>query len=106
MLRRLGGTPQASDCPSAGLTAAQIVDVLHGGDGYVEPVRALVPLGRSLAEMTAFFGGRPADESAPAAAAELLRTLRRDPDEAPLDGERYLGDVLFDVLEALPRRRA
>lgn len=102
MLVRVGGPPVEDSKELAGLTAARIVDVLRGGRGDVPESMSLVPLGVWLGQMTAHFGGAPTTEHAVGAASDLLRTLRGDGAYAGPPEDRYLGDVLRDVLYALP----
>jgi hypothetical protein len=104
MLVRVGGPRVTDPHEFAGLTAARIVDVLGGGSGDVGDPMSLVPLGAWLARMTQHFGGTATTEDAELAARELLATLRGDDYTGEADG-RYLGDVLKDVLDALPQAR-
>lgn len=114
ILARLGGQPLAADEP-AGMLAARIVDILHGGDGgaSLPEFLALVSLGYWLADMVAFFGGTPVGEMTQQVGAQLLGVLRGGDglEEARLDN-RYLGEILKDVLSEMPpfedilRRRA
>ncbi|HXH21057.1 MAG TPA: hypothetical protein VNN10_03430 [Dehalococcoidia bacterium] len=103
ILAHLGGRTYAVDEP-AGMVAARIVDILHGGDGgeRLPEFLALVPLGRWLAEMVAVFGGQPVSESTQEVAAQLLGVLRGGDGvvESRTD-RRYPGDILNDVLETL-----
>jgi len=101
MLARLGGKPLAPDQP-AGMTAAQVAGILDGETAPPPEFFALVPLGYWFCDMIAFFGGRPSHEAAGPAASQLLAQLR-GPEEADGGGrERYLGEVLWDILGALP----
>jgi hypothetical protein len=102
ILAAVGGEPVLDLQETAGLTAARIVEVLEGGSGEVPDWMSLVPLGNWLARMTAHFGGAPTTEDAVGAANELLRALRGDPGGDVSSEERYLGDILKDVLDALP----
>lgn len=106
MLAHLGGRTLSPDEP-AGMIAARIVDILHGGDGggRLPEILSLVPLGRWLAEMVAFFGGGPVGEMTQPVAAQLLGVLRGGDgvEESMLD-KRYPGEILRDVLQELPPR--
>jgi hypothetical protein len=99
ILAALGGRTLSSDEP-AGMIAARIVDILHGGDGgaSLPEFLALVPLGRWLAEMVAVYGGTPVSEMTQPVAAQLLGVLRGGDgiEEAKLD-KRYPGEILRDV---------
>ena len=77
ILEHLGGRVLSADEP-AGMTAARIVDRLHGGEGGPEMPEflALVPLGYWLAEMVAFYGGEPVSEMTQSVAAQLLGVVR------------------------------
>jgi hypothetical protein len=102
ILRYLGGSPVAADQP-AGMTAAQIVARLHGEEREPPEFFALVPLGYWLCDMIAFFGGTPAVEAAGPAAAQLLRVLRGSEGRVEAETDtRYPGDILMDILGALP----
>jgi aryl-alcohol dehydrogenase-like predicted oxidoreductase len=102
MLEKVGGRSAEDSMHLAGLTAARIVDLLNGGRGNVPESMSLVPLGYWLTRMTRHFGGEPTTEDAVQAAAELLSTLRRPAGRGGSDTNRYLGDILKDVLDALP----
>ena len=102
ILQRLGGNPVAADQP-AGMTAAQIVGILHGEAKDPPEFFALVPLGYWFCDMIAFFGGTPVVEAAGGAAAQLLGVLRGGDGGAEVESDkRYPGDILMDILEALP----
>jgi hypothetical protein len=108
ILAHLGGRTCAPDEP-AGMIAARIVDILHGGDGgeRLPEFLALVPLGRWLAEMVAVYGGEPVGESTPEVAAQLLGVLRGgDGIAESRTDRRYPGDILMDVLAELQRARS
>jgi hypothetical protein len=102
MLTKAGGDGDASRDRPPGYVAAQVLDVLLGGDGDLPDVMALHPLGATLAEMTRVFGGEPTTLEAQQAAAELLRVLRGEEGGPP--DERPLRAILRDVLEAMPSR--
>ena len=107
LLVHLGGRTLADDEP-AGMTAARIVDRLHGGEGGPElpEYLALVPLGYWLAGMVAFYGGEPIGESTGPIAAQLLAVLRGGDGLAESRSDtRYPGDILADVLAELRKRK-
>jgi hypothetical protein len=101
ILAHLGGRTYAPDEP-AGMIAARIVDILHGGDGSerLPEFLALVPLGRWLAEMVAVYGGEPVSEATPEVAAQLLGVVRGGDGIAESKTDRrYPGEILMDVLD-------
>jgi hypothetical protein len=106
ILHQLGGASPSPDEP-AGMIAARIVDRLHGGpaDESLPEVLSLVPLGRWLADMVAFFGGHPVSEMTQPVAAQLLGVLRGTDgiSESRLDN-RYLGEILRDIAVELAHR--
>jgi hypothetical protein len=106
ILAHLGGRTLSPDEP-AGMIAARIVDILHGGDGGegLPEFLALVPLGRWLAEMVAVFGGEPVSEMTQPVASQLLGVLHGGDgiEESRLD-TRYPGEILMDVLAELEGR--
>ena len=106
ILAQVGGRTYSADEP-AGMVAARIVDILHGGEGGPDMPEflALVPLGRWLAEMVAVFGGKPVGEMTQPVAAQLLAVLRgNDGVEASSVDRRYPGDILADVLAEIRQR--